>query len=266
MAPWARPRSRRHDRAVTPSPAEDIAHMRSALALARRGIGNTWPNPSVGCVIVQDGRVVGRAVTAPGGRPHAEPAALDMAGEAARGRHRLRHAGALLPLGPHAALHRCADRRRRRPCGDRHARSRPAGGWRGHRAAARGRRSRSTRACFRSEADELAAGFRSRVRAGPAAGDAEARLHAGWPDRHAVGREPVDHRRGGASRGARAARTARRGDGRRRHRAGRRSGADLPPARLPAQPGGARRRRQPSAHAAHVDACRHGSDRRRPGC
>lgn len=66
-------------------PADDIAHMRSALALARRGLGNTWPNPSVGCVVVKDGRVVGRAVTAPGGRPHAEPAALDAAGENARG-------------------------------------------------------------------------------------------------------------------------------------------------------------------------------------
>jgi diaminohydroxyphosphoribosylaminopyrimidine deaminase/5-amino-6-(5-phosphoribosylamino)uracil reductase len=59
--------------------------MRAALALARRGLGSTWPNPSVGCVVVRDGRVLGRAVTAPGGRPHAEPAALDMAGEAARG-------------------------------------------------------------------------------------------------------------------------------------------------------------------------------------
>src|SRR5690242_9220470 len=65
--------------------AGDIAHMRSALALARRGVGNTWPNPSVGCVVVNGGRVVGRAVTAPGGRPHAEPAALGMAGADARG-------------------------------------------------------------------------------------------------------------------------------------------------------------------------------------
>jgi diaminohydroxyphosphoribosylaminopyrimidine deaminase/5-amino-6-(5-phosphoribosylamino)uracil reductase len=64
---------------------EDVAHMRSALALARRGLGNTWPNPSVGCGVVNDGRVVGRAVTAPGGRPHAEPAALDAAGSLARG-------------------------------------------------------------------------------------------------------------------------------------------------------------------------------------
>ena len=59
--------------------------MRSALALARRGLGNTWPNPSVGCIVVNDGRVVGRAVTAPGGRPHAEPTALAMAGSTARG-------------------------------------------------------------------------------------------------------------------------------------------------------------------------------------
>ena len=59
--------------------------MRAALALARRGLGNAWPNPSVGCVVVRAGRVAGRAVTAPGGRPHAEPLALAMAGEAARG-------------------------------------------------------------------------------------------------------------------------------------------------------------------------------------
>ncbi len=63
----------------------DPSHMRAALALARRGLGNCWPNPSVGCVVVKDGRVVGRAVTAPGGRPHAEPQALAMAGAAARG-------------------------------------------------------------------------------------------------------------------------------------------------------------------------------------
>jgi diaminohydroxyphosphoribosylaminopyrimidine deaminase/5-amino-6-(5-phosphoribosylamino)uracil reductase len=59
--------------------------MRAALGLARRGLGTTWPNPSVGCVIVRDGRVVGRAFTAPGGRPHAETEALRMAGASARG-------------------------------------------------------------------------------------------------------------------------------------------------------------------------------------
>ena len=63
----------------------DTAHMRAALSLARRGVGNTWPNPSVGCVVVRDGRVAGRAVTAAGGRPHAEPVALEMAGAACAG-------------------------------------------------------------------------------------------------------------------------------------------------------------------------------------
>ena len=63
----------------------DLHHMRAALALARRGLGRCWPNPSVGCVVVKDGRVVGRATTATGGRPHAETQALAMAGEAARG-------------------------------------------------------------------------------------------------------------------------------------------------------------------------------------
>ena len=63
----------------------DLPHMRAALALGRRGLGTTWPNPSVGCVIVRDGRVVGRGHTAPGGRPHAEPTALAMAGEQAKG-------------------------------------------------------------------------------------------------------------------------------------------------------------------------------------
>lgn len=59
--------------------------MRSALSLAARGLGNTWPNPAVGCVIVREGMVVGRGWTAPGGRPHAETEALRRAGEAARG-------------------------------------------------------------------------------------------------------------------------------------------------------------------------------------
>ncbi len=59
--------------------------MRAALALARRGLGSTWPNPSVGCVIVLDGRVVGRGWTQTGGRPHAETEALARAGAAAAG-------------------------------------------------------------------------------------------------------------------------------------------------------------------------------------
>src|SRR5271167_2438300 len=63
----------------------DPSYMRAALALARRGLGETAPNPSVGCVIVQQGRVVGRGRTATGGRPHAERVALAMAGDQARG-------------------------------------------------------------------------------------------------------------------------------------------------------------------------------------
>ncbi len=63
----------------------DAVFMRAALALARRGLGSTWPNPSVGCVIVRGGQVVGRGRTGVGGRPHAETEALAAAGEAARG-------------------------------------------------------------------------------------------------------------------------------------------------------------------------------------
>ena len=56
-----------------------------ALTLGRRGLGHVWPNPAVGCVIVNDGRIVGRGWTQPGGRPHAETVALAQAGAAARG-------------------------------------------------------------------------------------------------------------------------------------------------------------------------------------
>ena len=59
--------------------------MGAALALAERGRGRTGGNPSVGCVIVRDGRVVGRGWTQPGGRPHAEAMALEQAGAAAVG-------------------------------------------------------------------------------------------------------------------------------------------------------------------------------------
>jgi diaminohydroxyphosphoribosylaminopyrimidine deaminase / 5-amino-6-(5-phosphoribosylamino)uracil reductase len=78
---------------VRPAPhveaALDERFMRATIALSRRGLGLTFPNPSVGAMIVAfDGprfRVLGRGVTAPGGRPHAERIALQEAGEAARG-------------------------------------------------------------------------------------------------------------------------------------------------------------------------------------
>ena len=59
--------------------------MAAALVLAARGLGRVAPNPAVGCVIVKDGRVVGRGWTQPGGRPHAETEALNRAGPATRG-------------------------------------------------------------------------------------------------------------------------------------------------------------------------------------
>lgn len=59
--------------------------MAHALRLAARGLGNVWPNPAVGCVLVNQGRIVGRGWTQPGGRPHAETRALAQAGDLARG-------------------------------------------------------------------------------------------------------------------------------------------------------------------------------------
>lgn len=67
----------------------DARYMRLALALGQRHLGRTWPNPSVGAVVVAgppgQERIVGQGVTAPGGRPHGEPLALAQAGTAARG-------------------------------------------------------------------------------------------------------------------------------------------------------------------------------------
>src|SRR5579872_5255433 len=65
--------------------ASDLHWMRAALSLAQRGLGNVWPNPAVGCILVKDGHVIGRGWTQPGGRPHAETEALARAGGAALG-------------------------------------------------------------------------------------------------------------------------------------------------------------------------------------
>lgn len=84
----------------------DAAFMGAALSLAARNLGDTWPNPSVGCVIVKDGVVVGRGWTQGGGRPHAEAEALKRAGAAARG------ATAYVTLEPcshHGQTGPCAD-------------------------------------------------------------------------------------------------------------------------------------------------------------
>ncbi len=69
---------------ATPA-AEDERYMRLALTLGRRGLGQTFPNPAVGAVIVKDGVILARGWTQPGGRPHAEVEALRRAKKTAQG-------------------------------------------------------------------------------------------------------------------------------------------------------------------------------------
>lgn len=59
--------------------------MATAIAVSQRAVGLTGSNPPVGCVIVAEGRVIGRGWTQPSGRPHAEAMALAQAGAAASG-------------------------------------------------------------------------------------------------------------------------------------------------------------------------------------
>lgn len=68
-----------------PGGGDDQRWMQAAIALAARSRGLSTPNPNVGCLIVKDGRVLGRGWTQAGGRPHAEAMALGAAGKAARG-------------------------------------------------------------------------------------------------------------------------------------------------------------------------------------
>jgi diaminohydroxyphosphoribosylaminopyrimidine deaminase/5-amino-6-(5-phosphoribosylamino)uracil reductase len=83
---------------------DDVRFMALALRLAERGLGQTWPNPTVGCIVVRDGRIIGRGWTQPGGRPHAEVEALARAGAGALG------ASAYVSLEP------CAHYGRTPPC------------------------------------------------------------------------------------------------------------------------------------------------------
>lgn len=84
----------------------DQEFMGAALSLAARNLGDTWPNPSVGCVLVRDGHIVGRGWTQAGGRPHAEVEALARAGDAAKG------ATAYVSLEP------CSHHGKTPPCAD----------------------------------------------------------------------------------------------------------------------------------------------------
>ena len=69
-----------------PPPSDaDRRYMGLALRLAERGLGRTWPNPPVGCVVVKEGRIVGRGWTQPPPGNHAEVEALSRAGAEAIG-------------------------------------------------------------------------------------------------------------------------------------------------------------------------------------
>lgn len=92
-------------------PAQDRRFMQLALSLARRGLGNTWPNPAVGAVLVKDGVIIGRGWTQPGGRPHAETEALKRAG---RGKTRNLARGATL----YVTLEPCSHEGQTPPCVD----------------------------------------------------------------------------------------------------------------------------------------------------
>lgn len=85
---------------------DDGRWMSAALALGRRGLGQVWPRPAVGCVIVAEGRIVGRGVTDGQAGPHAEVVALRQAGPRAKG------ATAYVTLEP------CAHHGRTPPCAD----------------------------------------------------------------------------------------------------------------------------------------------------
>jgi diaminohydroxyphosphoribosylaminopyrimidine deaminase / 5-amino-6-(5-phosphoribosylamino)uracil reductase len=65
--------------------AADLRLMRRALELAARGLGETNPNPAVGCVVARAGRVVGEGWHRRAGGPHAEVIALGEAGARAKG-------------------------------------------------------------------------------------------------------------------------------------------------------------------------------------
>lgn len=139
--------------------------MRSALALAARALGRSSPNPAVGCLIVREGRVLGRGWTQPGGRPHAETVALAQAGAAARG------ATAYITLEP------CAHHGKTPPCTDALAASGvarvviplidpdPRVSGRGVAALAAAGVT-VVRGCLEREAEEANRGFLKRVREG----------------------------------------------------------------------------------------------------
>jgi diaminohydroxyphosphoribosylaminopyrimidine deaminase/5-amino-6-(5-phosphoribosylamino)uracil reductase len=98
--------------APTPSAtaADDARFMALALALGRRGLGNTWPNPAVGAVIVKDGVILARGWTQPSGRPHAEVEALRRAKKDAQNK--------LIGATMYVTLEPCSHQGKSAPCAD----------------------------------------------------------------------------------------------------------------------------------------------------
>ncbi|MGE0424212.1 MAG: bifunctional diaminohydroxyphosphoribosylaminopyrimidine deaminase/5-amino-6-(5-phosphoribosylamino)uracil reductase RibD [Reyranellaceae bacterium] len=147
---------------------DDDAFMGNALALARRGMGETWPNPTVGCVFVDKGRVLARGRTARGGRPHGEAAAIAAARDAGRD---------LAGTTAYVSLEPCSHHGRTPPCADalveaKVARVVVATGDPDPRVGGNGlKRLREAgievvEGVRRAEADEINAGFFKRVRDG----------------------------------------------------------------------------------------------------
>jgi diaminohydroxyphosphoribosylaminopyrimidine deaminase / 5-amino-6-(5-phosphoribosylamino)uracil reductase len=96
---------------AAPGPAVDDARfMQLALVLGRRGLGNTWPNPAVGAVIVKDGIILARGWTQTGGRPHAEVEALRRAKKTAQ--------NALAGATMYVTLEPCFHQGKSPPCAD----------------------------------------------------------------------------------------------------------------------------------------------------
>ncbi len=223
------------DTAVEPAPVatsqDDERFMRLALELGRRGLGNTWPNPAVGAVIVKDGVIVGRGWTQPGGRPHAETQALKRAGEAAQG------ATLYTSLEPCSHTGKTPSMRRRdrasRRCARRlrAGRSEPGSRGAGPQKADRQKASASISACWRKRRGALMPGTLRRITDGrphvmlklAISSDGKAGLGGRRPIQltgEVAHRIRVPHARPGG-----------RHPGRHRHGACRQSGAELPAAR-----------------------------------
>ncbi len=98
------------DPVPTAASADDARFMALAHNLGRRGLGNTWPNPAVGAVIVKDGIVLGRGWTQSGGRPHAEVEALRRAKKTAQ--------DALIGATLYVTLEACSHQGKSPPCAD----------------------------------------------------------------------------------------------------------------------------------------------------